>query len=241
MLDGRRILIVGGSRGIGAATAIRCAEEGADVVITYRSNSAAAQSVVDQIELCEVNGLAIKADATDEAAVAAAFAKAGPLDGLVISAGVFEPAPIREMTLGFWNDVLAANVTSSFLAVKHALPYLSQGSIVLITSTAGQRGSSVYSAYATTKGAQIMFMRSMAKELAPDIRVNCVAPGWTETDMADPSLTELGREEVAKSFPLGRIGQPNDVADAILFLLSDQSRFITGSTVTVDGGSDMRG
>ncbi len=234
-------MIVGGSRGIGAATAIRCAEEGADVVITYRSNSAAAQSVVEQIELCEVNGHAIKADATDELEMVAAFAKAGPLDGLVISAGVFEPAPIREMTLDFWNRVLAANVTSSFLAIKHSLNTLNAGSIVLISSTAGQRGSSVYSAYATAKGAQIMFMRSMAKELAPSIRVNCVAPGWTETDMADSSLTELGREEVAKSFPLGRIGQPNDVADAIVFLLSDQSRFITGSTVTVDGGFDMRG
>jgi 3-oxoacyl-[acyl-carrier protein] reductase len=241
VLEGRRIMIVGGSRGIGAATAIRCAEEGADVVITYRSNSAAAQSVIEQIELCEVNGMAIKADATDEEAMIAAFAKAGPLDGLVISAGVFEPGPIREMSLEFWNRVLAANVTSSFLAVKHSLNTLTAGSIVLITSTAGQRGSSVYSAYATAKGAQIMFMRSMAKELAPAIRVNCVAPGWTETDMADSSLTELGRDEVAKSFPLGRIGQPNDVADAILFLLSDQSRFITGSTVTVDGGFDMRG
>jgi 3-oxoacyl-[acyl-carrier protein] reductase len=145
------------------------------------------------------------------------------------------------MSLEFWNRVLAANVTSSFLGVKHSLNTLTAGSIVLITSTAGQRGSSVYSAYATAKGAQIMFMRSMAKELAPAIRVNCVAPGWTETDMADSSLTELGRDEVAKSFPLGRIGQPNDVADAILFLLSDQSRFITGSTVTVDGGFDMRG
>ena len=241
MLDGRRILIVGGSRGIGAATAVRCAEEGADVVITYRSNEAAAQSVVEQIELCEVNGMAIRADATDEMQVAESFRKAGKIDGLVISAGIFEGVPIREMTLDFWNRTMNANLTATFLATKHALSVMDSGSIVIVTSTAGQRGSSVFSAYATSKGAQIMFMRSMAKELAPKIRVNCVAPGWTETDMADASLTELGREEVAKDFPLGRIGQPGDVADAILFLLSEQSRFVTGTTVTVDGGSDMRG
>ena len=97
------------------------------------------------------------------------------------------------------------------------------------------------SAYAASKAAQIMFMRSMAKELAPNLRVNCVAPAWTETDMADASLTELGREEVAKDFPLGRIGLPEDVAGATLFLLSDLARFVTGTTVTVDGGMDMRG
>ena len=116
------------------------------------------------------------------------------------------------------------------------------GSIVIYTSTAGQRGSNVYSAYATSKGAQIMFMRSMAKELAPDnIRVNCIAPAWTDTDMAAPSLDAAGREEVARNFPLGRIGLPDDVAGPTVFLLSDLSGFITGTTVTVDGGVDMRG
>jgi len=136
---------------------------------------------------------------------------------------------------------MAQNLRSTFLSVKHAVPHMPNGSIVIYTSTAGQRGSAIYSAYATSKGAQIMFMRSMAKELAPSIRVNCIAPAWTETDMADASLTALGREEVAKNFPLGRIGLPEDVAGATLFLLSDLAQFITGTTVTVDGGMDMRG
>ena len=116
------------------------------------------------------------------------------------------------------------------------------GSIVIYTSTAGQRGSDDFSAYATSKGGQIMFMRSMAKELAKDrIRVNCIAPAWTETDMAAPSLDELGRAEVAKNFALGRIGLPEDVAGPTVFLLSDLAGFVTGITLTVDGGMDMRG
>ena len=116
------------------------------------------------------------------------------------------------------------------------------GSIVVYTSTAGQRGSAVFSAYATSKGAQILFARSMAKELAPNrIRVNCVAPGWTETDMSREAMDAEGREGIIASIPLGRIGKPEDPANAALFLLSDLAEFITGSTITVDGGQDMRG
>jgi 3-oxoacyl-[acyl-carrier protein] reductase len=164
----------------------------------------------------------------------------------VVSAGVFEGVPIAEMDAAFWDRVMGINLRGTYLAVKAAARHLRQagqgGSIVIYTSTAGQRGSAVYSAYATSKGAQIMFMRSMAIELAPDrIRVNCIAPAWTETDMAAPSLDQIGREEVARGFPLGRIGQPDDVAGATCFLLSDLASFITGVTLTVDGGMDMRG
>jgi 3-oxoacyl-[acyl-carrier protein] reductase len=194
------------------------------------------------------NGFAVQADVASEAeivaAISAAIAKFGPLSGLVISAGIFEGKPLEEMTVEFWDRTMTINLRSTFLAVKHAAPSMREaggGSIVIYTSTAGQRGSAVFSAYATSKGAQIMFMRSMAKELAPLIRVNCIAPAWTETDMADASLTDLGRENVAKDFPLGRIGLPEDVAGATLFLLSDLAKFVTGTTVTVDGGMDMRG
>lgn len=241
LLAGKRIAIVGGSRGIGAATALRAAEQGASVAITYRSDSGAAARVVDAIIQSGGAASAHQADATDEADVRHAFAEIGPIDGLVVSAGIFEGQPIREMSLEFWNRMMTTNLTGTFLSVRESLAQLNRGSIVLVTSTAGQRGSSVYSAYATSKGAQILFMRSMAYELAPDIRVNCVAPGWTDTDMADASLTHLGRDKVAEGFPLKRIGQAEDVADATIFLLSDLSRFVTGTTVTVDGGSDMRG
>jgi len=165
---------------------------------------------------------------------------------VVVSAGVFEAAPILEMTAEFWNRTMAVNLRATFLtvraAVRHLRPQGTGGSIVFFTSTAGQRGSADYSAYATSKGGQILFMRSMARELGADrIRVNCVAPAWTDTEMAAPSLDALGRDEVAKSFILGRIGRPDDVAGATIFLLSDLAQFITGTTVTVDGGMDMRG
>ena len=241
-LAGRHIVIVGGSRGIGASTARACSRAGAKVSIVYRSNASAAAQVTDALAN---GGAAYPADATDQEALQHAMDQAaqdhGPIHGLVISAGIFEGEPIQEMSLEFWRRTMSSNLDSTFLSVKTALPHMQEGSIVIVSSTAGQRGSAVYSAYATSKGAQLLFMRSMAKELAPHIRVNAVAPGWTETDMADASLTALGREEVTQEFPLGHIGTPEEVADAILFLLSDLSRFVTGTTVTVDGGSDMRG
>jgi 3-oxoacyl-[acyl-carrier protein] reductase len=164
----------------------------------------------------------------------------------VVSAGVFEGCPLGEMSLEFWNRTMTINLTGTFLAVKAAVPHFRRqgrgGSIVIYTSTAGQRGSAVYSAYATSKAGQIMFMRSMALELAPDrIRVNCVAPAWTDTDMARGPVDALGRDKVIAGFPLGRIGRPDDVAGATVYLLSDLARFVTGMTLTVDGGKDMRG
>ncbi|HLK57178.1 MAG TPA: SDR family NAD(P)-dependent oxidoreductase [Chthonomonadaceae bacterium] len=249
-LVGKHIFIAGGSRGIGAEAARYAAQAGAAVSINYVRDRAAAERLVSEITDGGGRAQAFQADVSEEGAVELAIDEAvslfGPLQGLVVSAGVFEGLPIEEMTAAFWDRVMAINVRGTFLSVKAAARHLRAnpegGSIVIYTSTAGQRGSAVYSAYATSKGAQIMFMRSMALELAPaQIRVNCIAPAWTETDMAAPSLDVLGREEVSKGFPLGRIGLPQDVAGATCFLLSDLAAFITGSTITVDGGMDMRG
>lgn len=249
-LSGRHILIVGGGRGIGAATARLAAAAGAAVSINYVRDHKAADSVVEAIVSAGGKAFAAQADAAEDGAIDrvtdAAVEKLGPLSGMVISAGIFEGLPIEQMTVEFWDRTMAINLRSTFLSVRAAARQLRAagkgGGIVIYTSTAGQRGSSVYSAYATSKGAQVMFMRSMAQELAPDrIRVNCIAPAWTETDMAAPSLDALGREDIARSFPLGRIGLPDDVAGATCFLLSDVASFITGVTLTVDGGMDMRG
>lgn len=249
-LAGRHIFIAGGSRGIGAAAARMAAKCGADVSVNYLRDARAAQAVVADVERIGRRAFAVQADISEEAAtekaVDAAVSALGPLRGMVISAGIFEGCPLEEMTLEFWDRTMAINLRGTFLTVRAAARHMRQarqgGSIVIYTSTAGQRGSNVYSAYATSKGAQILFMRSMAKELAPDnIRVNCIAPAWTDTDMAAPSLDAAGRDEVAKNFPLGRIGLPDDVAGPTVFLLSDLSGFITGTTVTVDGGVDMRG
>jgi NAD(P)-dependent dehydrogenase (short-subunit alcohol dehydrogenase family) len=248
-LNGKAIFVAGGSRGIGRAAALMAAKAGANVAIGYARDATAALEVTREIEALGRQALALPAEVTSEAAITGAIDRAaetlGGLDGLVVSAGIFEGAPIEAMTLEFWNRTMTINLTGTFLAVKAAVPHLRKrlgGSIVIYTSTAGQRGSEIYSAYATSKGGQIMFMRSMAKELAKDrIRVNCVAPAWTETDMARGPVEAIGREKVVAGFPLGRIGQPSDVAGATVYLLSDLAQFVTGSTLTVDGGKDMRG
>jgi 3-oxoacyl-[acyl-carrier protein] reductase len=226
------------------------ARAGADVAVNYVQNADAANAVVRDVEAAGRRGIAIRADLSvdgeAERAVDEAVAAVGPLRGMVVSAGIFEGLPVEEMSAEFWDRTMAVNLRATFLTVKAGVRQMRAagqgGSIVIYTSTAGQRGSDVFSAYATSKAGQIMFMRSMAKELAKDrIRVNCIAPAWTETDMAAPSLDSLGREEVARTFPLGRIGLPDDVAGPTVFLLSDLAGFITGSTITVDGGMDMRG
>jgi NAD(P)-dependent dehydrogenase (short-subunit alcohol dehydrogenase family) len=249
-LTGTHVFIVGGSRGIGAAAARMAAKAGARVSVNYVRNADAARAVVASIVETGGQALAYQADASEEGALEAAMreavARLGPLHGLVVSAGVFEGLPIEEMTAEFWDRMMAVNLRGTFLAVRAVAPHLRAsgpgGSIVIYTSTAGQRGSAVFSAYATSKGAQIMFMRSMALELAPDrVRVNCIAPAWTETEMATEKIDAIGRESVVSGFPLGRIGLPDDVAGATVFLLSPLASFITGTTITVDGGMDMRG
>ncbi len=249
-LTGKHIFIAGGSRGIGAAAARMAASAGASVSVGYQRSHEAADRLVGEIAAAGGRGCAVPADVAEDGAldraVDAAVERLGPLTGLVVSAGIFEGAYLQDMTVEFWDRTMAINLRGTFLAVRAAARHLraggNGGSVVIYTSTAGQRGSAEYSAYATSKGAQILFMRSMAKELAGDkIRVNCVAPAWTETDMAAPSLDALGRDEVAANFPLGRIGLPEDVAGATCFLLSDLAAFITGTTLTVDGGMDMRG
>jgi 3-oxoacyl-[acyl-carrier protein] reductase len=247
-LTGQHIFIAGGSRGIGRATALMAAHSGAKVSVHYARNAEAANEVVFQIKERGGEAFAVQGDlsidGTAEKAVEQAVEKLGPLSGVVISSGIFEGKVLEEMTLDFWERTMSINVRATFLTTRAAVPYLKQngGSIVIYTSTAGQRGSDVFSAYATSKGAQLLFMRSMAKELAPHrIRVNSVAPGWTETDMSREAMDASGREDIIKSIPLGRIGQPEDPAGAACFLLSDLAKFITGSTITVDGGFDMRG
>jgi len=248
-LTGQRIFVTGGSRGIGHAAALLAAEAGADVAVGYARDRAAALATVKKIEAFGRKSLAVQADVTSESEIKGAIDRAatalGGLSGLVVSAGIFDGKPIEEMSLELWNRVLATNLTGTFLAVKAAVPHLKKagaGSIVIYSSTAGQRGSDPYSAYATSKAGQIMFMKSMAKELAPaKIRVNCVAPAWTDTDMAQDSFARIGRDKIIAGFPLGRIGKPEDIAGATVYLLSPLAEFVTGMTLTVDGGMDMRG
>jgi NAD(P)-dependent dehydrogenase (short-subunit alcohol dehydrogenase family) len=249
-LQGHRICVVGGSRGIGRSAAIMAAQAGADVALSYQQDKAAALETAGWIKALGRKAHVVCANVSVAAEITAAIDESaeslGGLDGLVVSAGIFEKATIDEMTLEFWNRTLAVNLTGTFLAVKAAVAHFRSqgkgGSIVIYTSTAGQAGSPTYSAYAASKGGQIIFMRSMAKELAADrIRVNCVAPAWTDTDMARGPVEKIGRDKVIAGFPLGRIGRPEDAAGATIYLLSELANFVTGMTLTVDGGKDMRG
>ena len=248
-LTGGHIFVAGGGRGIGAASARLAAQAGAAVTINYIRHHEPAKQL--EAEILEAGGraVAIQADISEagqaKVAMEESVERLGPLSGLVVSAGIFQGLSLGKMTVEFWDHVMAVNLRGTFLAVQAAAPHLEAnggGSIVIYTSTAGQRGSAIFSAYAASKAAQMMFMRSMAQELAGEkIRVNCIAPAWTETDMAAASIEAIGRDAIVGGFPLGRIGLPSDIAGATIFLLSDLAKFITGSTITVDGGMDMRG
>lgn len=250
-LEGRHVFVSGGNRGIGAATAKMAASFGARVSITYKNSPEAASAVVDAIIAAGGEAQAYRVSVDEEASVHDAVNEAvmrfGDLRGMVVSAGVFEHCLIEDMTHAFWDRTMSINMRGTVWCVKEAARHMrrhgSGGSVVLFSSTAGQSGGGHgASAYAVSKAGQIVFARCMAHELASDrIRVNTVAPAWTDTDMAKPHLDRIGRSEVAKRFPLGRIGKPEDAASAACYLLSDMAGFVTGSVHTVDGGMAMRG
>lgn len=250
-LSGRHVMIVGGSRGIGAATARMAAFAGASVSLTYHHSADEGMAVVKEIDRGGGRARAYHADAADADGMTRVLDEAvgelGSLNGLVVSAATYADTwfPIDGLTTADWDHVMAVNVRGTFIAVKAAAPHLRTaggGSIVIYTSTAGQSGAGGNSAYATSKGAQIVFMRSAATELAKDrIRVNCVAPAWTETDTATALIDRFGRDQIVARCPLGRTGVPDDVAGPTCFLLSDLAAYMTGTTLTVDGGQAMRG
>jgi 3-oxoacyl-[acyl-carrier protein] reductase len=250
MIDfiGKNILITGGSRGIGRATALAFAKAGANVAFTYRRNDDAAKEVRSLIESLGVKAMAQKAEAQDEGAMKSFMARIaatwGSLDVAVANAGIWTEASIDKMTAEQFRETMDINMTGSFLLVKYASAQMKgkqSGSIVLISSTSGQRGEANYSHYSASKGAQISFTKSLALELAPfGIRVNCVAPGWTESDMTRKAIAELG-DKIGSVIPLGRAGKPEEIADAILYLASPMASFITGEILNVNGGAVLCG
>ncbi|MBB2962464.1 SDR family oxidoreductase [Methylobacterium sp. R2-1] len=242
-LAGKRALVTGASRGIGAAIALALAERGADVAITYERSAERAAEVVRAVEGQGRRGLAIQADSADAAAVKrsvdAAAAELGGLDILVNNAGIARGGPVAEMPLADIDALLAVNVRSVVLASQAAIPHLGEGGrIISIGSSLGERvpfaGVTVYS---MTKSALLSFTRGLAREVGPrGITVNLVQPGSTDTDMnpADGAQADLQRAMTA----LGHYGRPEDVAAAVAFLASPAARQITGTILTVDGGTN---
>ncbi|RJL23859.1 3-oxoacyl-ACP reductase family protein [Pectobacterium polaris] len=242
-LAGKKALVTGASRGIGAAIALELAEKGADVAITYQNSEARALEVVRAIEAKGRRAFAIKADSADAEAVVRSVNEAagalGGLDILVNNAGIARGGMLSQLSLADIDDTLNVNVRAVLLASQAAIPHLGQGGrIISIGSSVAERvpmpGMSVY---AMSKSALLSFTRGLARELGPNgITVNLVHPGSTDTDMnpADGEYSEAQRSSIA----LGHYGKPEDIAAAVAFLASPAARQITGTGITVDGGSN---
>lgn len=245
-LKGKKALITGGSRGIGRATAMLFAHAGADVAISYVSQSHAAQEIQKKISKLGGKCTVIKANVSLKDEVNEMLDKLidkwGQIDILVNNAGIWTNGEIGKMDEAVWKETMRVNLDAVFYTCSAVVPIMRQkkrGWIVNVSSTAGVRGEALHSHYAASKGAIISFTKSLAVELAPHgIRINCVAPGWVDTDMcedvfADPTY----RKKVENSIPLKRIPPPEDIAGPILFLVSDLARHITGEVLNVNGGS----
>lgn len=247
-LPGKTALVTGGSRGIGRAVVTLLAGAGADVAIGYRSRAAEAESVAAEVAGLGRRAVTIAGDLADPAASArmadAVRGAFGRLDIFVANAGIWPPeeVPLGRLSPERWRETVAANLDSVYHSTRAALGLMGPGGrIVLVSSTAGQRGEAGHADYAATKGALIALTKSLAVECAPDILVNCVAPGWVDTEMAAPAYGGDEKARIAAGIPLRRIPSAEQIAGPIVFLCSDLASHITGEVLNVNGGSVLCG
>jgi 3-oxoacyl-[acyl-carrier protein] reductase len=250
-LKGRRAVVTGGSRGIGAAVSLLLARAGADVCIGYYSRAKDAEELAAE---CRKLGTRSTQHASDvssptgaDSLVAHAVKEFGGLDICVHSAGVWpvEEVPVSALPDDRWAHTMRQNVDAMFYvarAAARAMGLNNSGRIVLIASTAGQRGEAMHADYGASKGAMIAFVKSMAVELAPNgVTVNAVAPGWVDTEMCAEPFANGGKERIAKGIPVGRIASAGDIAFPVVSLCFDGARHVTGEIVNVNGGSVLCG
>jgi 3-oxoacyl-[acyl-carrier protein] reductase len=246
-LGGKAVLVTGGGRGIGAAIASKAAQAGADVVIGYLERKTSAETVADQIRSAGGRAEAIQADVSDPAGaehlIGATEELFGRVDGLVNNAGIMPTTPLLELDDEEWQAVLATNLSGPFYCSRAVLPGMvarGSGSIVMIASRLGQIGWPELAHYSASKAGVLGLTKSLAREFGPKgVRVNAVAPGFTITDMTrDIVDTEDGRRRLAQ-LPSPRFPEPEDVAAAVLFLLSDASSAFYGQTLNPNGGGYM--
>lgn len=248
-LTGARALVTGGSRGVGREVSLLLGRSGAHVGVAYRSRRKAAEQVVAELERGGTSAWALGGDLSQPDFVTELFRKVderwGGLDILIANHGIWPPEPVSlwEMEPGQWRRTLSENLDSVFHLLRGGLPRMaSGGSVVLVSSTAAQRGEAMHGDYAASKGALVSLVKGLCVELAPrGIRANVVAPGWIDTEMAAPALPKGVRERVAASIPLGRVASAEDVAGPIVFLCTPLARHITGEVLNVNGGAVLVG
>lgn len=241
----KSVLITGGSRGIGRETALLFAEKGYNVAFTYLNSKEKAKNLEKEISE-KFPGVIVQSFCAnvssfeDMQKVGTQILKTfGKIDAVVANAGIAKISPILDCDEKDFDEMINTNLKGVFNTLKPLLPSMieqKQGNIVVVSSVWGMLGASCESLYSASKSGQIGFVKSIAKELGPsNIKVNCVCPGLIETDM-NSALTETDKAEIINETPLSRVGTPKDVADAIYFLCSENSSFITGQTLTIDGG-----
>jgi 3-oxoacyl-[acyl-carrier protein] reductase len=242
-LEGKNALVTGGSRGIGHAIALELARQGANVAVTANSSLAGAETVADEIRALGRNAVAAQCNIADsgqvEKLISQVLTSLGSLDIVVNNAGVTKDALVLRMSEDDWDLVLDTNLKGTFLVTRAALkPMIKQrhGKIVNITSVIGLIANPGQANYSASKAGIIGFTRTIAKEVASrNIQANCVAPGFIETAMTD-ALSQEQRDNIIKGIPANRLGSPQDIANVVAFLCSPSASYITGQTITVDGG-----
>jgi 3-oxoacyl-[acyl-carrier protein] reductase len=249
-LHGRVAVVTGGSRGIGRAVVELFAELGANVVVNYLRDAEAAEKTVAAARQKGVAAIAVKANVSDlteaQQLIDRGVEEFSRVDILVCNAGIWEGAALEEMTEELWDRTLDINLKGTWAVCRAVAPLMKQqrsGKIVILTSTAGQRGEAEYSNYAASKGGQIAFTKSLAAELGPwGINVNAVAPGWVDTEMTTEALGDASkRKAIAAGIPIGAVATPEQIAAPIAFLCSEWAGHITGEVLNVNGGSVLCG
>lgn len=242
----RTVLVTGGSRGIGRAICVRLAETGARIAINYAGNEEAAQETLKMVTAAGATGAVFKADVSNLDAMKQMYAEIedqlGPVDMLVSNAGVARAGDKLDMSIEIWNEMMRVNLDGTFHAIwlaKDGMLARGFGRIVCMASVAGLARNPLAAdrllAYGTSKAAVIGLSRNCAAAFAPNVRVNCIAPGFIETDMT-ANASEAGRKLLREATPLARLGKPEEIAEMAYFLLSDRSSYTTGQTVVASGG-----